>query len=94
MTGPTIPEYDPKQLDDLFLRAKTVLGSDQITMIRSSKPRSSAFSTAIKLAIKAMGSPEKVTDGQILGAFEIALDVWPVEAEIIAGAMYGKEARR
>lgn len=87
MSSSTVPKYDPKQLDDLFLRAKTVLASDLIRLIRSSKPRSSAFSTAIKLAIKAMGSPEKVTDEQILGAFEIALEVWPLEAEIAAGTI-------
>jgi len=93
MSGPSTPRYDQKQLDDLFLRAKTVLGSDQIRLIRSSKPRSSAFSTAIKLAIKAIGSPDKVTDEQLLGALEIALETWPVEAEIITDAMLNKVAR-
>ena len=69
--------YDPKQLSDLFLRAKTVLGSEESQTLGKSTPRRQAFSTALNQAIKAMGSPDKVTDEQILGAFETALEVWP-----------------
>jgi hypothetical protein len=34
-----------------------------------------------------------VTDEQLLGALEIALETWPVEAEIITDAMLNKVAR-
>jgi hypothetical protein len=93
MSGLRTPRYDPKQLDDLFLRARTVLGSEIFNSLPSSKPRNSAFLKALQLTTDAAGGPEKVTDEQILGAFETALEVWPVEAEIIAGAMYHKEVR-
>ena len=70
---------DPKQLSDLFLRAKTVLGSEATQTLASSKPRLDAFSTAMQLATKEMGSPDKVTDEQILGALQTAHEVFPVE---------------
>lgn len=91
MSGPTSSKYDPKQLRDLFSRANQVLGSST-TLLDSSKPREMAFLKALQLTTDAVGGPEKVTDEQILGAFETALEVWPVEAEIIANTMYSKEA--
>lgn len=76
--------YDQKQLDDLFLRAKRVLGSEATQTVISSIPRRKAFSLAMLRATKAMGSPEKVTDEQILGAMEIAHEVFPVELEALS----------
>jgi hypothetical protein len=35
-------------------------------------------------AIKAMGSPDKVTDEQILGALQIAHEVFPVQLEVMS----------
>ena len=71
--------YDPKQLNDLFLRAKTVLGSEAEQTLTSSRPRNDAYLTALQLATKEMGSPDKVTDEQILGALQTAHEVFPVE---------------
>ena len=76
--------YDPKQVRDLFLRAKTVLGPEASHTLASSTPRRQAFSTAMSLAIKAMGSPDKVTDEQILGALQIAHETFPVELETLS----------
>ena len=82
--------YDQKQLDDLYLRAKTVLGPEASQTLINTKPRLRAFSVAMDRATKAMGSPDKVTDEQILGAFEIAHEVFPTELEVMARAHYGK----
>jgi hypothetical protein len=38
----------------------------------------------MSLAIKAMGSPDKVTDEQILGALQIAHETFPVELETLS----------
>ena len=58
------------------------------TGLVSARQRGQAFSTALRGAIKAMDGPDKVTDEQILGAFEIANEVWPVELEVMARAFY------
>jgi hypothetical protein len=76
--------YDQKQLDDLYLRARKVLGSEATQTLVSSKVRLNAFSVAMDRATKAMGSPDKVTDEQILGALQIAHEVFPVELELMS----------
>ena len=73
--------YDQKQLDDLFLRASKVLGSEATQTLTSSRPRDDAYLKALQLATKEMGSPDKVTDEQILGALQTAHEVFPVELE-------------
>ena len=73
--------YDQKQLSDLLLRAKTALGSEATQTLTSSTPRRKAFSKGLQLATKEMGSPDKVTDEQILGALQTAHEVFPVELE-------------
>ena len=93
MSGPTSSKYDQKQIDDLFLRIKQALGPEGYRSVMHPPPRRDAFLTAIKLAIKAMGGPDQVGEPQIIGAVEIADEVWPVEAEIFAGTMYHEEAR-
>ena len=76
--------YDQKQLDDLYLRARQVLGSEATQTLVSSNVRLDAFSTAMLRATKAMGSPDKVTDEQILGALQIAHEVFPVQLEVMS----------
>jgi len=57
-----------------------------------SPPRNDAFCTALDAAIKYNGcDPLKITDGQIIGALEIADEVWPVEAEVVATAFLVQE---
>lgn len=79
--------YDQKQLDDLYRRASKVLGSDAVQTLTSSAQRLDAFSVAMDLATKEMGSPDKVTDEQILGALQIAHEVYPLELEIMVRAV-------
>ena len=76
--------YEQTQVAALLLRAKQVLGSEASQTLGRSTPRLQAFSTSLDRAIKAMGSPEQVTDEQILGALQIAHRVFPVELETMS----------
>jgi len=75
---------EPTQRRDLLLRAKTVLGSEEAQTLASSPQRLQAFSQAMLRAVEVMGSPEQVTDEQILGAMQIAHEVFPVELETLS----------
>ncbi len=85
--------YDQTQLDALFLRAKQVLGSEESQNRGMATPRGEAFSVSLNRAIKAMGSPEQVTDEQILGAMQIAHEMFPVELETLS-ATYSTQTPR
>ena len=86
--------YNPDDLHTLLCRAKAMLGADTLEMIVQSPPRNDAFCTALGAAIKANDlDPLKVTDGQIVGALEIADEVWPLEAEVIATALLGLQSK-
>jgi hypothetical protein len=85
--------YKPEDLDKLMCRAEALLGIAALREIVQSPPRNDAFSTALDAAAKANGNdPLKVTDGQIIGAKEIAYELWPIEAEIAAKSNYKGEA--
>ena len=78
------------KIRELLLRCRDLLGAETLKRIADSPPRRSSFSTALSASIKHNdGDPFKVTDSQIKGALEIALEVWPYEAEEIANAVYG-----
>ena len=77
-----------QQFDELCRRAREVLGPEAWESVVDVLQRRQAFSTALSRAAKAMDGPDKVTDEQILGAFEIANEVWPVELEVMARAFY------
>ena len=82
---------EQEAIKELYRRAQDVLGPeawDSLVSLVSARQRGQAFSTALRGAIKAMDGPDKVTDEQILGAFEIANEVWPVELEVMARAFY------
>ena len=81
------------KIRELLLRCRDLLGAETLKRIADSPPRRSSFSTALSASIKHNdGDPFKVTDSQIKGALEIALEVWPYEAEEIANAVYGGDA--
>ena len=81
------------KIRELLLRCRDLLGAETLKRIADSPPRRSSFSTALSASIKHNdGDPFKVTDSQIKGALEIALEVWPYEAERIANAVYGGDA--
>ena len=81
------------KIRELLLRCRDLLGAETLKRIANSPPRRSSFSTALSASIKHNdGDPFKVTDSQIKGALEIALEVWPYETEEIANAFYGGDA--
>ena len=88
-----MPNYDPTDLRTLLVRCKEYLGNEALKRITDLPPRRSSFSTALSASIKHNdGDPSKVPDSQIKGALEIALEVWPYEAEEIANTVYGGDA--
>ena len=51
------------------------------------------FATALEVSVKHNnGDPSKVPDSQIEGALQIALEIWPYEAEAFANTVYGGDA--
>jgi hypothetical protein len=81
------------KLNQLFLKADELLGTEIMNAVLRSPPRKSAFCTAVSAAIRASGNdPLKVPDIQIEGALEIALEIWPFEAEAVANAYYEGDA--
>ena len=81
------------KIRELLLRCRNLLGAETLKRIADSPPRRSSFSTALSASIKHNdGDPCKVTDSQIKGGLEIALEVWPYEAEEIANTVYGGDA--
>jgi len=75
----------------LYRRAADVLGSEAWYSLVDVRQRGDAFSTALSRAAKAMDGAENVTDEQIVGAFEIADEVWPVDLEVMARTLYRDE---
>lgn len=83
--------YDQKQLGALFVRVRKVLGPDECDAMSICKPRRDAFLYALSRSTKAVGGPENVTDDHIIGALEIAHEVFPVELETLSKALLGSE---
>ncbi|MBT4082845.1 MAG: hypothetical protein HOE83_03600 [Alphaproteobacteria bacterium] len=77
--------YDPAELDALFVRCRSLLGPETFERVVNSPPRWSGFATALEAAIKNNdGVPAKVSDVQIEGAFNVAVEIWPFELEMFA----------
>jgi hypothetical protein len=77
--------YDPAKLDALFVRCRNLLGPETFESIVSPPPRWSGFATALEEAIKNNGGvPAKVSDVQIEGAFNVAVEIWPFKLEMFA----------
>jgi hypothetical protein len=84
-----MPKYNPAELDALFVRCQRVLGADTFDRVVNSPPRWSGFATALEASIKHNdGDPSKVPDIQIEGALEVALEIWPYEAEAVANHFF------
>jgi hypothetical protein len=78
-------KYIPAELDALFIRCRSLLGTETFERVVNSPPRWSGFATAMEAAIKNNGGvPAKVSDVQIKGAFNVALEIWPFELEAFA----------
>ena len=81
------------KIRELLLRCRDLFGAETLKRIADSTPRRSGFSTALSASIKHNdGDPSKVPDSQIKGALEIALEIWPYEAETVANTVYGGDA--
>ena len=77
--------YDPAELDALFIRCRNLLGPETFESIVNSPPRWSGFATALEAAIENNGGvPAKVSDVQIEDAFNVAVEIWPFELEMFA----------
>ena len=77
--------YNPAELDALFVRCQNLLGPETFERVVSSPPRWSGFATGLEAAIKNNGGvPAKVSDAQIEGAFTVAVEIWPFELEMFA----------
>ena len=84
---------DSNKIRELLLRCRDLLGAETLKSVADSPPRLSGFSTALSASIKHNdGDPSKVPDIQIEGALEIALEIWPYEAETVANTVYGGDA--
>lgn len=79
---------EQQKFNELCRRAKEVLGPEVWESVVEVVQRRQAFSTALSRAVKAMDGADNVTDEQILGAFEIANEFWPVELEVMARAFH------
>ena len=84
-------QYNPDDLKAMWRRIQAMLGANTLKMIIQTPPRNDAFCTALGAAIKANDcDPLKITDCQIIGALEIADEVWPLEAEVMANTVLGR----
>jgi len=70
--------YQQIELDDLFARVKQVLGIEKMQTLLS-ESRGNAFSELMDKAIQTVGTPDQVTDEQILNAYEVALSACPLD---------------
>jgi hypothetical protein len=85
--------YNPAELDALFIRCRSLLGPETFESVVNSPPRWSGFATALEAAIKNNGDdPAKVSDVQIEGAFNVAVEIWPFELEAFANSYYNDGA--
>jgi hypothetical protein len=85
--------YDPTELDALFIKCKQVLGADTFSRVVNSPPRWSGFATSLEADIKFNnGDISKIKDHHIGGALEIALEIWPFEAEAVATRYFEGDA--
>ena len=78
MTDYAEPRYEPVELDGLFSRAKQVLGIEKMQTLLV-EPRGNAFSVLMDKAIQTVGTPDQVTDEQILEAYKTALSECPLD---------------
>ena len=79
-----MPEQTP--LDNLYLKAKQVLGSEAYKSVLNTPPRRDVFLKSMEMDVKAAGGQEKVTDQMILDNLKIAHEAFPIEAEVLSKA--------
>lgn len=72
---------DLERMDGLYEHAERVLGSEVFQALKKAPLRGEAFDHALELAIKTVGSPESVSDQQIISAMEMAHELHPEEPD-------------
>jgi hypothetical protein len=86
-------KYAPEELNTLFIKCRQVLGNEVYESVVNSSPRWSGFATSLEADIKFNDNDiSKIKDHHIQGALEIALEIWPYEAEAVANHFYKGEA--
>ena len=86
-------KYDPVELNQLYVRCRKYLGSETYEHVVNSPPRWSGFIISLEADIKVNhGDLSKIKDKHFAYALEIALEVWPYEAEAFASAYYKGDA--
>ena len=82
-------KYDPVKLNQLYVRCRKYLGPETYERVVNSPPRWSGFVTSLEADIKVNnGDLSKIKDKHFGYALEIALEVWPYEAEAFVSAYY------
>lgn len=76
---------DKTQQPDLSERMKHLLGSEAKDSLKSTQ-RLKFFATNLTMSADKMGGVDKITDEQILGAYKIAHEAWPIEGEALVKA--------
>jgi hypothetical protein len=85
--------YDPEELKQLYVRCKAFLGAETFERVVNSPPRWSGFVTSLEADIKVNdGDLSKIQNRHFGYALEIALEIWPYEAEAVAKHFYKGEA--
>jgi len=79
--------YDQVELDELFVKCRQVLGDKVYEDVVNSPPRWSGFATSLEAYIKFNNNDLS----KIKGALEVALEIWPYEAEAVAKHFYKGE---
>ena len=81
---------DKTQQPRLSERMKGLLGPEARDSLQSPQ-RMMFFKTNLTMSADKMGGVDKITDEQILGAYKIAHEAWPIEGEALAKAFAKEE---
>ena len=81
---------DKTQQPCLSDRMRDLLGPEARDSLKSPQ-RSMFFKTNLTMSADKMGVVDMITDEQILGAYKIAHEAWPIEGETLAKAFAKEE---
>lgn len=81
---------DKTQQPRLSERMKHLLGLQAAESLKSPQ-RLKFFNKSLTMSADKMGGVDKITDEQILGAYKIAHEAWPIEGEALAKAFAKEE---
>jgi len=76
---------DKTQQPSLSDRMESLLGLQAAESLKSPQ-RLKFFNKSLTMSADKMGGVDKITDEQILGAYKIAHEAWPIEGEALVKA--------